>query len=104
MMVKVFEYNKHHKIEFTKEELEELLNEVYQQGYSDSSRKYWYWTSPTITTPTWDYTKITCGDSTTPNPSDDRIYYTTTSASSDDPNHVTISVCSYPKNDDICID
>lgn len=46
-MVKVFTPNKHGMIEFTKEELESLLNEVWQDGYSCNNR-YW-WTSPTWT-------------------------------------------------------
>ena len=45
MMVKVFTPNKAGKIEFTKEELEALLNEVWRDGYS-SNRQYW-WSSPT---------------------------------------------------------
>ena len=46
-MVKVFTPNKNGKIEFTKEELEALLNEVWQDGYSQN-RQYW-WTPPTWT-------------------------------------------------------
>lgn len=45
-MVKVFTPNKNGKIEFTKDELEALLNEVWQDGYS-SNRQYW-WASPTL--------------------------------------------------------
>lgn len=48
-MVKVFTTNKKEKIEFTKEELEQLLNEVWNDGYNRHGT-YW-WTSPTITTP-----------------------------------------------------
>lgn len=46
-MVKIFTPNKNGKIEFTKEELEALLNEVWQDGYTQN-RQYW-WTSPTWT-------------------------------------------------------
>lgn len=46
-MVKIFTPNKNGKIEFTKEELEALLNEVWQDGYSQN-RQYW-WTSQTWT-------------------------------------------------------
>ena len=49
-MVKVFTTNKSGKIEFTKEELEKVLNEVWNDGYSNHLT-YW-WTSPTRTT-TW---------------------------------------------------
>ena len=46
-MVKVFTPNKNGKIEFTKDELEALLDEVWNDGYS-SNRQYW-WSSPTWT-------------------------------------------------------
>ena len=44
MIVKVFQKNKNGKIEFTKEELETLLNEVYWDGYRNNST--WTWTTP----------------------------------------------------------
>lgn len=54
MIVKVFQANEKGKIEFTRCELEKLLNEVYQNGYTDGEndmRKQSYvWTSPYITT------------------------------------------------------
>lgn len=43
-MVKVFTTNNNGKIEFTKDELEKLLNEVWQDGYN-SNTSYW-WSSP----------------------------------------------------------
>ena len=46
-MVKVFTTNSNGKIEFTKDELEKVLNEVWQDGYN-SNTSYW-WSSPTIT-------------------------------------------------------
>ena len=56
MIVKVFQTNEKGKIEFTRCELEKLLNEVYQNGYTDGEndmRKQSYvWTSPYITTTT----------------------------------------------------
>ena len=60
-MVKVFTTNNNGKIEFTKEELEDLLNEVWQDGYK-SNKSYW-WTSPTITTPSFP-TNITYSNET----------------------------------------
>ena len=60
-MVKVFTTNSNGKIEFTKEELETLLNEVWNDGYNRHGT-YW-WSSPTITTPyyaTGDGITITC--------------------------------------------
>ena len=58
-MVKVFTTNSNGKIEFTKDELEKVLNEVWQDGYN-SHTSYW-WSSPTITTttPTPYYTTCT---------------------------------------------
>lgn len=66
MIVKVFQKNKNGKIEFTKEELETLLNEVYWDGYRANST--WTWTTPlsypiytTINSKT-NTTAITIGD------------------------------------------
>lgn len=54
MMVKVFQSNANGKIEFTRAELEKLLNEVYKKGYdngaSDTKQNYWTWTSPYLST------------------------------------------------------
>lgn len=65
MIVKVFQINKNGKIEFTKEELETLLNEVYWDGYRANSA--WTWT--TLSYPTQittnlktNTTAITVGD------------------------------------------
>ena len=63
-MVKVFTTNANGKIEFTKDELETLLNEVWNDGYNRHGT-YW-WTSPmTITTPYYhtgiDGITVTCG-------------------------------------------
>ena len=53
MSVKVFQTNKAGKIEFTRCELEKLLNETYKEGYADgeahAKKDYWTWTSPTLT-------------------------------------------------------
>ena len=49
MKVKVFECDKNGKISFTKRELENLLNEIYNNGYTDgkaSNNYYWTWTYP----------------------------------------------------------
>ena len=56
MSVKVFKTNKAGKIEFTRCELEKLLNETYREGYTDGENhaksNYWTWTSPnTINAP-----------------------------------------------------
>ena len=42
MKIKVFYPNQQGKLEFTKKELEELLNEAYHEGYQDGDRKHWY--------------------------------------------------------------
>lgn len=55
-MVKVFAFNKNGKLEFTKEELEKILNEAWNDGYNTANRiPYTYtYTSPEMTTsPTW---------------------------------------------------
>lgn len=63
MSVKVFQTNKAGKIEFTRCELEKLLNETYKEGYRDGENhaksSYWTWTSPSVinTTP---YYGTTC--------------------------------------------
>ena len=44
MIVKVFQKNKNGKIEFTQKELENLLNQVYWDGYRANST--WTWTTP----------------------------------------------------------
>ena len=63
MIVKVFQKNKNGKIEFTKEELETLLNEIYWDGYRANST----WTTPsypiyTTTNSKTNTTAITVGD------------------------------------------
>ena len=68
MSVKVFQTNKAGKIEFTRCELEKLLNETYNEGYRDGENhaksSYWTWASPSIvnTTP---YYGVTCLDTDT---------------------------------------
>lgn len=69
MSVKVFKTNKAGRIEFTRCELEKLLNEIYHEGYTDGENhaksNYWTWTPPnttnTIITPY--YGSITCDTS-----------------------------------------
>ena len=59
-MVKVFTTNSDGKIEFTKDELEKVLNEVWQDGYN-SHTSYWWWSSPIATPYCTDKTiEITC--------------------------------------------
>ena len=56
--------NDDNKITFTKQELTDLLDEVYTDGYRDGNRHWYTWTSPTVT-PSWTSSPtITCGSST----------------------------------------
>lgn len=53
MSVKVFQTNSNGKIEFTRAELEKLLNDIYKEGHRDGEAKannsYWTWITPTLT-------------------------------------------------------
>lgn len=50
MKIKVFCPNVNGKLEFTREELENLLNEAYSDGYRDGScSRTWTYTYPTVT-------------------------------------------------------
>lgn len=51
MMVRVFTTNSDGKIEFTKEELETLLNEVWQDGYNVKINAPYTWGNSITTTP-----------------------------------------------------
>lgn len=48
-MIKVFTLNKNNKIELTKKELEQLLNESFWEGYN--KRNFYVYNSPSINTP-----------------------------------------------------
>ena len=66
MIIKVFQTNKNGKIEFTKEELEDLLSKVYQDGYNDGCKYYsnWYYTTTPayVKSPINYRDNITCSD------------------------------------------
>lgn len=51
MRIKIFVPNEYGRIELTKEELEKLLNESYQQGWADKPERpyYYYQTYPYAT-------------------------------------------------------
>lgn len=59
-MIKVFTLNNYGKIEFTKEELQDLLNEAYWDGRRSVNN--WTYTYPTTTNP-YNYTTITTSSS-----------------------------------------
>lgn len=68
MKVKVFQPNHNGKIEFTRAELERLLNEIYNDGYREGEaagqKHSWTWTSPYITNHTY---SATASDTTNDN-------------------------------------
>ena len=72
MSVKVFQTNKNGKIEFTRCELEKLLNEIYKEGYRDgeiqTKKDYWTWTAPSLTSysPPYHNTLYTTNNTGTP--------------------------------------
>lgn len=45
-MKKVFHPNDEGKFEFTKEELKQLLDEIYNAGYNDCQSNLWIYTTP----------------------------------------------------------
>lgn len=49
MLIKYFYPNKNNKIEFTKQELEKLINDVYEEGRMDGTKVLGG--NPTFTTP-----------------------------------------------------
>lgn len=62
MFIRFFIKNKNDKIEFTEEELRELLDEAYKSGYDEGIKKTWYcYTSPAIVQPDpqYEYTTVT---------------------------------------------
>ena len=44
MKTKIFTLNDNNKIEFTEDELKSLLDEIYNDGYNDGNRRYYYTT------------------------------------------------------------
>lgn len=62
--IRVFPHNEKGKIEFTKEELQKLLNDVYNEGKIDS---YTISYGSNITTTPYCYSTITTSNSLTPN-------------------------------------
>ena len=66
MKTKIFTKNEKGKIEFTEKELEALLDEIYNEGYNDGKSRSYIYTTPTRTTPWWQYgTWCTTGDTIT---------------------------------------
>lgn len=84
MSIKVFQTNKNGKIEFTRCELEKLLNEIYKEGYKDgeiqTKKDYWTWTPPSLTS--YPYSRYdTCSiTNSTGTPIDNLVATNTTTA------------------------
>ena len=53
MRIKIFVPNKYGRIELTKEELEKLLNESYQQGWADKPERPYYYYQTSYPYPTY---------------------------------------------------
>lgn len=62
-MIKVFTLNKNNKIELTKQELENLLNESFWEGYNKKN-SYWTYTTPYTTLTNTTSSGITINTST----------------------------------------
>lgn len=60
-MIKVFTTNKNNKIEFTKEELQKLLDEAYWDGYR-ANNGTWTYTTPNYNPFRWVTTTSSSGD------------------------------------------
>ena len=63
MKVKVFTKNQNGKIEFTEDELQKLLDEIYNEGYWDSKKNNYIYTTPY--THTYPYTVYSTSTSAT---------------------------------------
>ena len=78
MKTKIFTKNNKGKIEFTEKQLKDLLDEIYDEGYNDGSKRYYYTTPYYYRYPYYNYY-----GSTTP------ITYCTTTASTSSNNITT---------------
>lgn len=71
MKVKVFESNQKGKVEFTRAELEKLLNEIYMDGYREGETharsNTWTWTAPYSNYADYMKTAITSDNTSTSN-------------------------------------
>ena len=91
---KVFTPNINKKVEFTKEELEKLLNEVCNEGYTDGKASNCTIGYGNITT--LPYTKVTCNGSMI-KPTEDTITFNTKNTTG------TISKLAYTPSENITI-
>ncbi len=64
MKTKFFTKNENGRIEFTEKELKALLDEIYNEGYSDGKSRSYTYTTPIRTTPWWYGTYYTAGSTT----------------------------------------
>ena len=63
-MIKVFTTNNEDKIEFTKDELQRLLQESYNEGYAEGCKNVNHYFYPYWNRPYWGYPYITTSDDT----------------------------------------
>ena len=65
MKIKVFTTDKNGKIAISKDELQEIINEAYWEGYANGtkSEKTWTVTTPWTTTPYYNWSTTTNGSS-----------------------------------------
>lgn len=107
MKIKIFYPNPSGKIEFTREELEALLNEAYEEGRRESHTTYPYisytdgnptWTT-TTSTPVYLNGGVTVSDygATTANATSQDMPYTLTATDSISSGSVTISASDFEK-------
>lgn len=95
MMIKVFEINNKGKIEFTREELEKLLNDTYAEGQRNCNcGSNITWTNPYIAP----YVSTTNSEATTSNVSAPKVHTITTALNATDAKEMSKRVDEIIKN------
>ena len=95
MKIKVFEINNNGKIEFTREELEKLLNNTYAEGQRNCNcGSNITWTNPYITP----YVSTTNGEATTSNTSTPKAHTFTTTLNATDAKEMSKCINEIIKN------
>ena len=95
MKIKVFTPNERGKIEFTREELEKLLNDTYAEGQRNCNcGSHITWTNPYITP----YVSTTTSEATTSNVSTPKVHTITTSLNATDAKEMSKHIEEIVKN------
>lgn len=95
MIIKVFETNNNGKIEFTREELEKLLNNIYAEGQRNCNcGSNITWTNPYVTP----YVSTTNGEATTSNTSTPKAHTITTTLNATDAKEMSKCINEIIKN------